>query len=78
MKRRQAKKRRPAERRLKPARMGPPPAAGGRTRSPGELPPEGAERSFQDVEPEGFRDHPRSSVFAAEADPDVDDAIGGE
>ena len=39
---------------------------------------EGSAESFREVEPAGFKDHPRSSIEAAVADPDVDDSEGGE
>ncbi|MFI5361032.1 MAG: hypothetical protein ACHQ49_03595 [Elusimicrobiota bacterium] len=34
--------------------------------------------AFREVEPPGFRDHPRSSLEAAMVDPDVEDSEGGE
>ena len=39
---------------------------------------EGAAESFRAVQPEGFKDHPRSSIDAAVSDPDMDDTEGGE
>jgi len=50
----------------------------GKTRPPDAPLPEGAAESFREVEPEGFKDHPRSSIEAAVVDPDVDDTKGGE
>ncbi len=34
--------------------------------------------AFKAVEPDGFGDHPDSSIEAAAVDPDVDDSEGGE
>jgi len=34
--------------------------------------------SFREVQPPKFRDHPDSSIDAANADMDVEDTIGGE
>jgi hypothetical protein len=50
----------------------------GQTRSPDKPLDEGAAESFEEVEPKGFGDHPRSSIEAAVVDPDVDDSEGGE
>lgn len=51
---------------------------GGHTRPPEAPLDEGAAESFREVEPPGFRDHPRSSIEAAVSDPDVEDTEGGE
>ena len=50
----------------------------GRTRSPDVPLNEGVAESFREVEPPDFQDHPRSSIEAAQVDPDVDDSEGGE
>ena len=50
----------------------------GQTRPPQAALNEGVAESFAEVEPEGFEDHPRSSIYAALSDPDVDDSEGGE
>jgi hypothetical protein len=50
----------------------------GQTRPPDAPLDAGAAESFREVEPEGFKDHPRSSIDAAVSDPDVDDSEGGE
>ena len=50
----------------------------GKTRPPNAALNEGAAESYREVQPEGFKDHPRSSLEAAVVDPDVDDSIGGE
>ncbi len=50
----------------------------GNTRGPDAPLNEGAAESFQEVEPTGFKDHPRSSIEAAVVDPDVEDTKGGE
>lgn len=39
---------------------------------------EGAAQSYREVQPAGFKDHPRSSIEAAQTDPDMDDTKGGE
>ncbi len=39
---------------------------------------EGSAEAFRAVEPDGFKDHPCSSIEAALVDPDVDDTKGGE
>jgi hypothetical protein len=55
-----------------------PKPADGKTR-PADAPlDEGAAESFEEVEPEGFKDDPRASIEAAIADPDVEDTEGGE
>ena len=51
---------------------------GGATRSPDAPLDMGSAQSFEDVEPEGFRDDARWSLQAAVSDPDMDDTIGGE
>jgi hypothetical protein len=51
---------------------------GGKTRPPDVPLNEGAAQSFREVQPAGFKDHPRSSIEAAIADPDVDDTEGAE
>ena len=56
----------------------PPKPQEGKTRSPDVPLNEGAAESFREVEPEGFKDHPRSSIEAAVVDPDVADSEGGE
>jgi len=50
----------------------------GETRSMDAPLDEGAAESFREVEPAGFKDHPRSSIEAAVSDPDVEDSNGGE
>jgi hypothetical protein len=50
----------------------------GQIRPPEAALNEGVAESFREVEPPGFADHPRSSIYAALADPDVDDSEGGE
>jgi hypothetical protein len=50
----------------------------GKTRTPDSRLDEGAAAAFREVEPEGFKDHARSSIEAAAVDPDVDDSEGGE
>lgn len=50
----------------------------GATRPPDAPLNEGVAESFQEVEPAGFTDHPRSSIDAALVDPDVDDSEGGK
>ena len=62
----------------KPAKVKTPKPHDGTTR-PHDAPlDEGAAEAFHTVEPEGFKDHPRSSIEAAVADPDVEDSEGGE
>lgn len=51
---------------------------GGVTRPPDAPLDMGAVESYEDVEPEGFKDDARWSVKAAVSDPDVEDTIGGE
>ncbi len=62
----------------KPPAVNAPKPLSGKTRGPDALLDEGAAESFREVEPEGFQDHPRSSIEAAVVDPDVDDSEGGE
>jgi len=50
----------------------------GKTRPPDAPLNEGAAESYREVQPEGFKDHPRSSIEAAVTDPDVDDTEGAE
>ena len=50
----------------------------GKTRAPDVPLNEGAAESYKEVQPEGFKDHPRSSIEAAVVDPDVQDSEGGE
>lgn len=50
----------------------------GKTRPPSAPLDTSASESFSEVQPPGFKDHPRSSIEAAAVDPDVDDSIGGE
>jgi hypothetical protein len=50
----------------------------GKTRAPEAALDEGSAEAFRAVEPEGFKDHARSSIEAAVVDPDVDDSEGGE
>jgi hypothetical protein len=53
-----------------------PPPRGGKTRpSDAKLDPVLSD-AYRDVQPPGFKDHPRSSIEAA--DLDVDDTIGAE
>ena len=63
---------------LKPENMKAPKSHKGETRSPDAPLNEGAAESYQEVQPAGFKDHPRSSIEAAVVDPDVDDSEGGE
>ncbi len=55
-----------------------PKALEGKTRAPDVPLDEGAAESYNEVQPEGFKDHPRSSIEAAVVDPDVQDSEGGE
>ena len=50
----------------------------GKTRTPDSRLEAGTAKAFEAVEPEGFKDHVRSSIEAAVVDPDVDDSEGGE
>jgi hypothetical protein len=50
----------------------------GQTRAPDAPLDEGSAESFHEVQPAGFKDHPRSSIEAAVVDPDVEDSEGGE
>ena len=50
----------------------------GKTRPPDAPLDQGAAESYREVQPAGFKDHPRSSIDAAVADPDVEDTEGGE
>ena len=50
----------------------------GKTRSPEAPLDPGAAEAFREVQPAGFKDHPRSSIEAAVVDPDVQDSEGGE
>lgn len=50
----------------------------GKTRPPEAPLDEGSAESFREVQPAGFKDHPRSSIEAAVVDPDADDTEGGE
>ncbi len=49
-----------------------------KTRLPDSPLNEGAAESFKEVQPNGFKDNPRSSIEAAVTDPDVADSEGGE
>jgi hypothetical protein len=62
----------------KPAKVPAPKPHDGKTRPPEAPLDEGAAESFRAVEPEGFKDHARSSIEAAVVDPDVQDSEGGE
>ena len=50
----------------------------GTTRAPDAPLNEGTAEAFRAVEPEGFKDHPASSLEAAVVDPDMQDTEGGE
>lgn len=52
------------------------PPQGGKTRPSGAALDPVLSDAYRDVQPPGFKDHPRSSIEAA--DPDVDDTIGAE
>ena len=51
---------------------------GGRTRPPEEPSNEGADKSFRETQPEGFKDNARHSIDVAASDPDMDDTKGEE
>ena len=63
---------------MKPKPIKPTKPHNGKTRPPSAPLDEGAAESYREVQPPGFKDHPRSSIEAAVVDPDVADSEGGE
>jgi hypothetical protein len=50
----------------------------GKTRPPSEPLDEVVAEAYRQVQPPGFKDHPRSSIEAAVVDPDMQDTEGAE